>query len=199
MQTHEEDDEDRVERERLAATMKLMGVNAAESSESPGLLSPTVPGRGTQRSNSTQSIVAAASSNDHARPAKPSRWSSFFGRSTSAEPASLEPAAPTVASPVELPPLGDLAETIKLAHAQRRKEERESLKNNKHLTEAPKSAMSVIASNRARHETKKSVDSMGSLEDMRHPMTMQDDLEREPEHKPKGSISTLFDVSVHDA
>jgi hypothetical protein len=34
---------------------------------------------------------------------------------------------------------------------------------------------------------------------MRNPMTMQNDLERDAEHKPKGSISTLFDVSVHDS
>jgi hypothetical protein len=203
LQTQEEDDEDRVERERLAATMKLMGVEAPARTQSPQLLSPNVTGPGMmQRSNSAQSINSAASSTDNARPARPvSRWSAFFGRSPSAEPASIESSTPNAQSLVEPAPLGDLAETIKQAHVQRKKEEFETLKNNKHLTEAPKSMMDIIAarSSRSQHGAKKSVDSMGSLEDMRNPMSMQNDLERDAEHKPKGSISTLFDVSVHDS
>ena len=202
LQTHEEDDEDRVERERLAATMKLMGVNAPAENGSPHLLSPNTTGQGIQRSSSAQSNVSATSSSaNNVRPARPvSRWSSFFGRSASAEPASIESTPGPAETIVESPPLGDLADTIKQAHAQRKKEERETLRHNKNLTEAPRSVMDIIASRpvKAHHEVKKSVDSMGSLEDMRKPMTMQSDSERDGEHKPKGSISTLFDVSMND-
>ena len=207
LQTHEEDDEDRMERERMAATMKLMGLNTASPQSS--LAVPESPSVEMQRSNSAHSQVSASASDISpatGRPARPvSRWSSFFTRSTPTEPATMTSPNLTETTPsttADSPVLGDLAETIKQAHEQRKQEERETFRNSKR--EPPRSVMDIMTARQRgetpkTHVTRPSVDSMGSLEEMRHPMAAAlDDHEPLGDRKPRGSVSTLFDASVHD-
>jgi hypothetical protein len=208
LQTHEEDDEDRMERERMAATMKLMGLDTAASPQT-SLALPKSPAVEMQRSNSAQSQVSASPSElspAASRPARPvSRWSSFFTRSAPAEPTTVTSPNLTETTPTtteDSPVLGDLAETIKQAHEQRKQEERETLRNSKR--EPPRSVMDVMTARHRgetpkTHVTRPSVDSMGSLEEMRHPMAAALD-EHEPlgDRKPRGSVSTLFDASTDD-
>lgn len=70
---YEEDDEDRVERERMLTTLKLMGVENGKSDVSPV-------------SNMTEEVNLSKAGNTAARPSPSttfSRFSAFFGRPTS--------------------------------------------------------------------------------------------------------------------
>ena len=193
----------------MAATMKLMGLDT--TSHQTSLAVPESPAVEMQRSNSAQSEVSASASEVSPatiRPARPvSRWSSFFSRSTTtaAGPTPATSPNPNETTPTttdDSPVLGDLAETIKQAHEQRKQEERETLRKSKR--EPPRSVMDIMTARHhgetpKTHVTRPSVDSMGSLEEMRHPMAAGlDENEPQADRKPRGSVSTLFDASVHD-
>lgn len=203
--------------------MRLMGVGSdsmQQETASPvchtdpsGLLSPIPhPAPPMQRSSSAWSNLSGRSSDSGLSttaqpPSRPSvsRWSSLFGRSNSVSP------VPTTGTPSSekdeasgtwTPPLGDMAPLIHQAHTERKREEALAQNEAAHktFTPMPESVTARMAEKRMmeRHARLDSVDSMGSLEDMRTPMGIggAEDTRERPAAE---MTSTLFDISVHES
>jgi hypothetical protein len=174
LQAHDEDEEDRVERERLAATMKLMGMQSSPpANHLPPIMSPLPM----ERSNSSQGQVSTRASSG-VRPSRPtSRWGSlsFFGRSqntTSAAPVTPVESDAGAGGVQRLSPtkLDQVAREIPTEEHKRAIDSRLDEGVHSQLIVTPDGEEVGADSSQA----------------------------KEGGHQAKGSISTLFDVSVHN-
>lgn len=199
LEPQEEDEEDRIERERLAVTMKMLGVSPVPSRGSSGATSPaassstlvppeTVPPR-IRRSNSVMSTSSARSSDVSSRTPL-SRLSSFFGRSpvaSAADESASENEDLNVAR-------GDLAEIVQQAAKEREEEERQKFARKRGWRQSLFAKPEVLDEVTGR-DRRESDESMGSLEEMRSP-TVPVDMGHLQGEERKTSITTLFDAST---